>query len=84
MGKASSGKFTHLNNGVVMAVSIYVGNLPFSTNEDEIRDLFAAYGAAMRRGKVVADNIDPKTTSVAAVEDVITGMSELTGGAHAH
>ena len=38
----------------------------------------------MRRGKVVADNIDPKTTSVAAVEDVITGMSELTGGAHAH
>jgi simple sugar transport system ATP-binding protein len=27
----------------------------------------------MRRGKVVADNIDPKQTSVAEVEDVITG-----------
>ena len=34
----------------------------------------------MRRGKVVADNIDPKQTSVAEVEDVITG--ELTELAH--
>jgi simple sugar transport system ATP-binding protein len=34
----------------------------------------------MRRGKIVADNIDPKHTSVAEVEDVITG--ELTGLAH--
>lgn len=24
--------------------SIYVGNLPFSANEDEIRELFASYG----------------------------------------
>nr|WP_319775884.1 RNA-binding protein [uncultured Sphaerochaeta sp.] len=24
--------------------NIYVGNLPFSTNEDEVRDLFAQYG----------------------------------------
>ena len=29
----------------------------------------------MRRGKVVADDIDPKKTSVAEVERVITGMS---------
>jgi len=29
----------------------------------------------MRRGKVVADDIDPKTTSVEAVEQVITGMT---------
>jgi hypothetical protein len=28
----------------------------------------------MRRGTVVADNIDPKTTTVEAVERVITGM----------
>ena len=27
-----------------MSTSIYVGNLPFSTNADEIRDLFSAYG----------------------------------------
>ena len=29
----------------------------------------------MRRGRVVADDIDPKTTSVEAVEQVITGMT---------
>jgi simple sugar transport system ATP-binding protein len=30
----------------------------------------------MRQGKVVADDIDPKKTSVRHVEEVITGMSE--------
>jgi simple sugar transport system ATP-binding protein len=34
----------------------------------------------MRRGKIVADNIDPRQTSVAEVEDVITG--EFAGLAH--
>jgi simple sugar transport system ATP-binding protein len=34
----------------------------------------------MRRGKIVGDNIDPKRTSVAEVEDVITG--EFTGLTH--
>jgi len=28
-----------------MSTNIYVGNLPFSTNEDEIQGLFEAYGA---------------------------------------
>ncbi len=27
-----------------MAKRIYVGNLPFSANEDQLRDLFGAYG----------------------------------------
>ncbi|EHJ49343.1 RNP-1 like RNA-binding protein [Solidesulfovibrio carbinoliphilus subsp. oakridgensis] len=27
-----------------MSKKLYVGNLPFSTNEDEIRDMFSAYG----------------------------------------
>src|ERR1700710_1506857 len=31
----------------------------------------------MRRGRVVADNIDPKTTSVEGVERVITGELDL-------
>ncbi|MBB5751831.1 ATP-binding cassette domain-containing protein [Prosthecomicrobium pneumaticum] len=35
----------------------------------------------MRRGRVVADDIDPKTSSVEAVERVITGMTEA--GVHA-
>ena len=34
----------------------------------------------MRRGRIVADDIDPKRTSVAEVEDVITG--DLAGLAH--
>jgi simple sugar transport system ATP-binding protein len=34
----------------------------------------------MRRGRIVADDIDPKRTSVAKVEDVITG--EMAGLAH--
>ena len=33
----------------------------------------------MRRGKVVADDIDPRHSTVADVEDVITGSAELTG-----
>ena len=28
-----------------MAKRIYVGNLPYRTNEQEVRDLFAAYGS---------------------------------------
>ena len=31
----------------------------------------------MRRGKVVADDIDPRRTSIEQVEDVITGMDEV-------
>ena len=27
-----------------MSTNIYVGNLPFSTNAEEIRDLFSTYG----------------------------------------
>lgn len=27
-----------------MAKKLYVGNLPFSANEDEVRELFASYG----------------------------------------
>jgi simple sugar transport system ATP-binding protein len=34
----------------------------------------------MRHGKIVADDIDPKQTTVAEVEAVITG--ELAGSAH--
>jgi len=36
--------------------------------------------AVMRHGKIVADDIDPKSTTVADVEAVITG--ELMSSAH--
>ena len=38
----------------------------------------------MRGGRVVADNIDPKTTTVQEVEMIITGESLLAGKAAAH
>ena len=41
-----------------MSKKLYVGNLPFSTNEDELRDLFATYG---------------EVTSVKLIEDRETG-----------
>ena len=30
-----------------MAISIYVGNLPWSATEDSVRDLFSAHGEAL-------------------------------------
>src|SRR5271168_2091787 len=35
----------------------------------------------MRRGRIVADDIDPKRTTIEHVEEVITGMAEETAGA---
>lgn len=34
--------------------SIYVGNLPFTTTEDELRDLFAAYGE-VESARIITD-----------------------------
>ena len=41
-------------------MNIYVGNLPFSTNEDELRKIFSAYG---------------EVTSAAVIKDQFTGQS---------
>lgn len=44
-----------------MAVKLYVGNLPYSTTEDELREMFAAYGTV---------------ESVAVITDRDTGRSK--------
>lgn len=44
-----------------MAVKLYVGNLPYSTTEDELREIFGAYGTVV---------------SVAVVTDRDTGRSK--------
>ena len=36
-----------------MSTNIYVGNLPFSTTEDEIRELFSAYGMVERVNLII-------------------------------
>lgn len=46
------------NREKVRKMNIYVGNLPFSASEDEVRDAFAAYG---------------EVTSVALIKDKVTG-----------
>ena len=40
-------------------MNIYVGNLPYNASEDEVRELFAAYGTV---------------TSVALIKDKVTGQ----------
>ncbi|MFC1836299.1 RNA recognition motif domain-containing protein, partial [Thermodesulfobacteriota bacterium] len=37
-----------------MSINIYVGNLSFDTREDELRDLFATYGA-VESAKIISD-----------------------------
>jgi RNA recognition motif-containing protein len=36
-----------------MSTNIYVGNLPFSTTEDEIRKLFSAYGTVEKVSLII-------------------------------
>ena len=38
-----------------MGTRLYVGNLPFSANEDEIRELFAQKGRSVEEVKLVTD-----------------------------
>jgi RNA recognition motif-containing protein len=46
---------------------LYVGNLPFSTNESELRDLFARYGA-VESVKVITDRETGRPRGFAFVE----------------
>jgi RNA recognition motif-containing protein len=47
--------------------NIYVGNLPFSTGEDELRGLFEAYGT-VERAKVVNDRDTGKSRGFGFIE----------------
>lgn len=37
-----------------MSKSLYVGNLPYTTNDDELKELFAQYGEVLR-ARVITD-----------------------------
>lgn len=62
--------------------SIYVGNLPFTATEDEIRDLFAQYGT-VDSVKVVSDRETGRPRGFAFVEmeraPAATAIQELNG-----
>ena len=50
-----------------MAQKLYVGNLPFSTTEDELRDLFAQHGEVLSV-QVVTDRDTGRSRGFAFVE----------------
>lgn len=50
-----------------MSINIYVGNLPFSTQEDELRDLFGRYGA-VESVKIISDQFTGRSRGFGFVE----------------
>lgn len=50
-----------------MAKSIYVGNLPWSTTEDDLRDAFGAYGEVLS-AKIIEDRETGRSRGFAFVE----------------
>ncbi len=50
-----------------MATNIYVGNLPFSTNSNELEELFAEYGS-VERAQVISDRETGRSRGFGFVE----------------
>lgn len=61
-----------------MGTRLYVGNLPFSANEDEIRELFAQKGRSVEEVKLVTDRETGRPRGFGFVE---MGSSEDAEGA---
>jgi RNA recognition motif-containing protein len=59
---------------------IYVGNLPFSSNEDELKDLFAQYGE-VSSVKIISDRNTGRSRGFGFVEmeNADTAIEELNG-----
>ena len=51
-----------------MGTRLYVGNLPFSADEDQIRDLFAQNGRAVNEVKLITDRDTGRPRGFAFVE----------------
>lgn len=50
-----------------MSINIYVGNLSFDTQEDELRDLFATYGG-VESAKIISDQFTGRSRGFGFVE----------------
>ena len=48
-------------------MDIYVGNLPYTTNDDELRELFEAYGA-VSSARVIMDKVTGRSRGFGFVE----------------
>ena len=66
-----------------MATNIYVGNLPFSTTNDELESLFSQYGA-VSRAQVISDRETGRSRGFGFVEmdddDAARAAIEATDG----
>ena len=51
-----------------MGNRLFVGNIPFATSEDQLRDLFAAEGREVREVKIVTDRDTGRSRGFAFVE----------------
>lgn len=63
-----------------MSKKLYVGNLPFSATEDEIRDLFAQHGTVLSV-KLINDRETgrPRGFGFVEMEDITAAMGALDG-----
>ena len=66
-----------------MAHKLYVGNLPFATSEEGLRELFTAYGE-VESAKIIMDNIKNRSKGFGFVEmetkeDADSAIEELNG-----
>ncbi len=61
-----------------MSINIYVGNLSFDTQQDELRDLFATYGE-VESAKIISDQFTGRSRGFGFVEmtDREEGMNAI-------
>ena len=50
-----------------MSIKIYVGNLSFNTNEDELKGLFESYGA-VESAKIISDQFTGRSRGFGFIE----------------
>lgn len=49
-------------------INIYVSNLPYRINDEELREIFAAYGGVVNRAKIVKDKATNRSRGFGFVE----------------
>jgi RNA recognition motif-containing protein len=64
-----------------MSINIYVGNLSFDTAEDDLRELFAAYGG-VESAKIISDQFTGRSRGFGFIEmsereEGMTAIKEL-------
>ena len=63
-----------------MTVKLYVGNLPFSATEDEVRDLFAQHGTVLSVNLVNdRETGRPRGFGFVEMEDIAAAVQALNG-----